>query len=82
MINSIFANTVRAPINQYSKSSKRALIPCSPNTFRRLQDPNATIIFTTTETGNLKAAFDFNASTKDNQSQWTVRFSGKVIENV
>jgi len=33
-----------------------------------------------TETSNLKAGFIFSASTKDSDSQWTVRFSGRVIE--
>lgn len=33
-----------------------------------------------TETANLKAGFVFNASIKDSDSQWTVRFSGRVIE--
>lgn len=34
------------------------------------------------ETANLKAGYVFNASTKDNDSQWTIRFTGKVIEGV
>jgi len=33
-----------------------------------------------TETDNLKAGFIFNASTKDNQSQWVIRFNGRVVE--
>lgn len=35
-----------------------------------------------TETGNLKAGIIFNASTKDNLSVWTLRFTGKVIEGI
>jgi hypothetical protein len=33
-----------------------------------------------TTTDELKAGFTFNPSTKDNESQWTVRFTGTVIE--
>lgn len=33
-----------------------------------------------TTTDELKAGFVFNPSTKDNESQWTIRFQGKVIE--
>ena len=32
------------------------------------------------EDSNLKAAFVFNASTKDDQSQWVIRFNGRVVE--
>lgn len=32
------------------------------------------------ETANLKAAFIFGVSTKDDDSQWTIRFTGRVIE--
>lgn len=33
-----------------------------------------------TETDNLKAGFVFDASTKDNTSQWIIRFNGRVVE--
>ena len=53
-------------------------------------EPNALPVNLTTvgiqdganETGNLKAGHTFNASTKDNQSVWTIRLSGGVIEGV
>lgn len=34
----------------------------------------------TTTTDDLRAGLNYTADTKDNQSQWTLRFTGKIIQ--